>query len=72
MKNTSWFKEKKKILAIITFLAIFIFSLDYWGWNIENISFLGLPLFVYYLIFLTLLLSVFFYILSKNIWRDDN
>jgi len=62
---------KNYVWCFIVFLALFVLSLDFWGWNSASPMFLGLPIWVYYLLFLTLSLSVFFYIIAKNVWRDE-
>ena len=70
-------KEKQKIaiLGFIVFIALFILSLDFWGWgrptSVDSLV-LGLPVWVYYMLFLTLATSVFFYIVVKYVWRDEN
>jgi len=68
-------KQKTAILVFIAFISLFILSMDFWGWrqptSAESLI-LGLPLWIYYLLFLTLATSVFFYIIAKNIWRDEN
>jgi len=68
---TSNMIKKNNFLTIIFIVIIFILSLDFWGWYQSKPMFLGLPIWVYYIIFLTLLLSIFYYIFSKNIWRKD-
>ena len=65
-------KEYTYILSFVVFVVLFTLSLDFWGWNIATPMYFGLPVWVYYLMFLTLITSVFFLILAKNIWRDEN
>lgn len=70
-------EEKQKIVVIsfIVFLALFSLSMDFWGWGQPTSAgslILGLPLWIYYIIFLTLATFVFFYIIAKNVWRDEN
>lgn len=71
MKTISWLKKKKnKILTLLIFLVFFLLSLDFWGWNNSNPRFLGLPIWIFYFIILTFMLSIFYYIISKNIWEE--
>ncbi len=71
MKQISWLKDKKRLISFLIFIILFVLSLDFWGWNQSNPKMLGLPIWVYYLILITVSLTLFFYILAKNIWRDD-
>ena len=74
MNQTLEEKQKISVLGFTVFLALFILSMDLWEWGQPNSIdslILGLPIWIYYLIFLTLATSVFFYIISKNIWRDE-
>ena len=67
-------KQKIAVLSFIVFLVLFILSIDLWGWgqptSVDSLI-LGLPLLIYYLIFLTLATFVFFLIIAKNVWRDE-
>jgi len=67
----SWFKDRLKILYFLIFIVLFLLSLDFWGWEKTNPLILGLPFWIYYLLILTLLTSLFFYLVAKNIWKDD-
>jgi len=69
-KKISWFKNKKNIFAFLIFFTIFILSLDFWQWTDNHPFFLGLPLWIYYLIIITLLTSVYYFFITKNIWSD--
>ena len=70
MKNLpNWLPNKNNIFWYLLFFLLFIFSLDFWGWNKSNPLILGLPLWIYYFIIITLLTSVAFYIFSKYFWR---
>jgi hypothetical protein len=64
-------KLKKHILGFIMFIVLFTLSLDFWGWNIAEPLFFGIPLWLYYLFFLTVITSVFFYIIAKYLWSDE-
>ena len=67
-------KQKITVFGFIVFLALFILSMDLWGWGQPTSAdplILGLPIWIYYLIFLTLATFVFFLIIAKNVWRDE-
>ena len=66
-----WFPKKENIFVYIVFIVIFLLSLDFWGWEQYKPLILGMPLWVYYLLILTLLTSVAFYLFSKSYWSDD-
>ena len=66
-----WFPKKENIIVYIVFIVIFLLSLDFWGWGQYKPLILGMPLWVYYLLILTLLTSVAFYLFSKSFWSDD-
>ena len=66
-----WFPKKENIIVYIVFIVLFLFSLDFWGWGQYMPLILGMPLWVYYLIILTMLTSVAFYLFSKSYWSDD-
>jgi len=68
----SWFKNKMKIVYFFIFIILFTLSLDFWGWNQSKPLILGLPFWIYYLLFLTIIISGFFYLITKSIWREDN
>jgi len=70
-KKQSWFKDKIKIFYFLAFIILFLLSLDFWGWGQSKPLILGLPFWIYYLLFLTLVTSGFFYLIAKNIWRDE-
>jgi hypothetical protein len=72
MKNLpNWLSNKNNIFWYLLFTLLLIFSLDFWGWNNSNPLIIGLPLWIYYFIILTILTSVAFYIFSKYIWRGE-
>jgi hypothetical protein len=66
-----WFPRKSNAMWYLLFIVLFLFSLDFWGWGQSKPLILGLPLWVYYLLFLTLFTSLAFYIFAKYHWRDD-
>ena len=72
------YKLKKEhrniILSFLVFVILFILSLDFWGWGEPKSAgslVFGLPIWICYIVCLTLLTSVFFYILSFNIWGEE-
>jgi len=66
-----WFPKKNNVIWYILFIALFAASLDFWGWGQSKPMFLGLPIWMYYLLILTLFTSLAFYVFTKNYWRDD-
>ncbi len=72
MKNLPfWFPKKENVFWYFMFILLFIFSLDFWSWNLSKPLVFGLPLWIYYLLILTLLTSVVFYVFSKIYWRIE-
>jgi len=69
-KYPFWFPNKDNIFGYILFIGLFLLSLDFWGWRQYNPLILGLPFWVYYLLIITLLTSVSFYLFSIRFWRD--
>ena len=67
-----WFPKKENGFWYIIFILLFLFSLDFWGWGQGKPLFFGLPLWIIYLLVLTLLTSIIFYIFSKFYWRIDD
>jgi hypothetical protein len=67
-----WFPNRKNAIWYILFILLFLLSLDFWGWNQSKPLILGLPIWMYYLLILTLLTSLAFYLFTKLYWRDDN
>lgn len=67
-------KQKTAIFGFIMFVTLLLFSLDFWGWgqptSVDSLV-LGLPIWIYYLLFLTLATFVFFYLVAKYVWRDE-
>jgi len=66
-----WFPKKENIIWFFLFILLFIFSLDFWSWEKFKPFIFGLPLWMYYILILTLLTSAVFYIFSKFYWRID-
>ena len=66
-----WFPKKDNVFWYFLFILLFLFSLDFWGWGQSKPLILGLPLWVYYLLILTLLTSLAFYVFAKYFWRED-
>lgn len=66
-----WFPKKSNVIWYLLFIVIFLLSLDFWGWEQSKPMILGLPLWVFYLFFLTLLTSLAFYLFAKYNWRGD-
>jgi len=71
LKKTFWFPNKDNALIYLVFVGLFLLSLDFWGWGQANPLFLGLPLWVYYLLFLSLSVSLAFLIFSKYFWEEN-
>ena len=71
MKFPFWFPKRNNAIVYLVFIAIFLLSLDFWGWGQSNPLILGLPFWVYYILIITLLTSVAFYIFTKYYWRDN-
>ena len=62
---------QNRILWTITFLTLFVLSLDFWGWNQPiSLQALGLPSWVYYFVLLQLLFAAVFFAFSRIYWRD--
>ena len=64
-----WFPKKSNALWYIILILLFFASLDFWAWNKTSPMILGLPFWMYYLLILTLLTSIIFYLFSKYYWR---
>ncbi|RLI59480.1 MAG: hypothetical protein DRO67_09780 [Candidatus Asgardarchaeum californiense] len=71
MKIPFWFPNKNNAMVYVVFIGLFLLSLDFWGWDQSNPLVLGLPLWVYYILFLTLATSLAFLIFSKYYWREN-
>jgi hypothetical protein len=66
-----WFPKKDNAVIYIVFTGLLLLSLDFWGWNQSKPFFIGLPFWVYYLLFLTLATSFAFLIFSKYYWEEQ-
>jgi hypothetical protein len=66
-----WLPNKKNAFTYLLFIVLFILSLDFWGWGQSKPLLLGMPLWVYYILILTLITSFIFYLFIKVYWRDD-
>jgi hypothetical protein len=66
-----WFPTKRNAIWYFLFIFLFILSLDFWNWGESEPFVYGLPLWVYYLLFLTIFTSLFFYLFTKYQWRED-
>jgi len=71
LKMPFWFPKKDNAIVYLVFIGIFLLSLDFWGWDQSKPMLLGLPLWMYYLIILTLATSFAFLIFSKYYWEGD-
>jgi hypothetical protein len=71
IKLPFWFPKKDNFVWYILFIFLFLLSLDFWGWNQEKPMVLGLPIWIYYLIILTLLTSGVFFIFTKFYWSKE-
>ncbi len=72
--NSNWFNSKKnrKLMLIGFILTLtFICSIDFWDWNSAILGFLNFPMWIWYILILTLLLSVTYYFIITFIWRDS-
>jgi hypothetical protein len=65
------YEENKKMVWLIIFCLLCIFYVDIWNWNKITPLFFGLPYWVYYHFFLTVLSSLLFYVFIHQIWRDE-
>jgi hypothetical protein len=72
MKNHPfWFPNRNNVIWYMFFIGLFLLSMDFWGWNQSKPLILGLPLWVIYLLILTLASSIIFYLFSKTYWEDS-
>ncbi len=62
---------KNKFFWFFVFVVFFVLSLDFWAWNAYNPLFFGLPFWVFYLIFITVLLTFVYYFFCLFFWRVD-
>jgi len=66
-----WFPKKTNVVWYLIFIGLFLLSLDFWWWEKSEPFVFGLPFWVLYLIILTLITSLAFYLFSKYYWRDE-
>jgi hypothetical protein len=66
-----WLPRKKNFIWYLLFIGFFLLSLDFWMWNNSKPLILGLPFWIWYLLIITLLLSVVYYLFVHFYWRDD-
>jgi len=66
-----WFPKKSNVIWYLLFIVTFLLSLDFWGWGQAKPLIIGLPLWVWYLLVLTLFTSFAFYVFCKFVWRDE-
>jgi hypothetical protein len=64
-----WFPKKENAFWYLLFVFLFLFSIDFWGWNQVKPMFFGLPIWIIYFLIITLLTSIAFFIFSKVFWR---
>ncbi len=65
-----WFPKRTNVVWYLVFIGLFLLSLDFWWWRQSEPLMFGLPFWVVYLLILTLITSVAFYLFSKYYWRD--
>ena len=66
-----WFPKKTNVVWYLVFIGLFLLSLDFWWWEKSEPLVFGLPFWIVYLIILTIITSIAFYLFSKYYWRDD-
>ncbi|MDH7517031.1 MAG: hypothetical protein QHH19_01610 [Candidatus Thermoplasmatota archaeon] len=67
-----WLPTKKNFVWYFLFIGLFLLSLDFWAWNTSKPLILGLPFWVWYLLVLTLSLSLMFYVFTRFYWREED
>ena len=65
-----WLPKKTNVIWYLIFIGLFLLSLDFWWWGQTTPLIFGLPFWVVYLLILTLITSLAFYLFSKYYWRD--
>jgi hypothetical protein len=65
-----WLPKKNNAIWYVIFFLIFLSSQDYWQWNNNNPLIFGLPIWVIYILILTILTSFAYYIFTKFYWSD--
>ena len=72
MKNLPfWFPKKSNVIWYFLFIIVFLLSLDFWTWEQAEPLIIGLPFWIWYLIFLTLFTALVFYAFSRFAWSED-
>lgn len=66
-----WFPKKSNAVWYLLFILLFLLSLDFWNWGQSKPMILGLPVWMWYLLILTLLTSLAFYAFVRFVWRED-
>jgi len=67
-----WFPKKDNFIWYLITIILFLLSIDIWWWERSKPLIYGLPFWVLYIFFLTIITSLVFYTISKKIWRDEN
>ena len=71
MKCPFWFPNKKNIVWYLIFVLLFVLSMDFWAWDKTKPLVFGLPFWVFYYVFITLLVSFVFFLFVRFYWRDS-
>jgi hypothetical protein len=66
-----WLPRKSNAIWYVLFVGLFLLSMDFWGWEQSKPLILGLPLWTWYLLVLTLSTSLAFYVFARFVWRED-
>jgi len=66
-----WFPKKDNFVWYLLLIIFFLLSLDFWSWGVSEPLFLGLPVWMWYLLILTLSLSGIFYMFTRFFWKED-
>jgi hypothetical protein len=67
-----WKQHKNQLLLGFLLVLFLICSLDFWNWKNNLLGFFGFPLWIWYLLILTVLLSFIYYIIIVFFWRDSD
>jgi hypothetical protein len=70
MELPFWFPKKENAIWFFLFILIFLLSMDLWAWNQSSPFIFGLPIWIIYILILTLSTSIAFFLLSKFYWRE--
>ena len=66
-----WFEAHKTYLWILCFIVLFLLSFDVWNWDRIYPLIFGIPFWIMYHIFLTILVSLIFYVFVKQMWSEE-